>query len=250
MAQVSTRRGGVGASVRRKAHELGRRAGLSPVSKAVVAGLVLVGLFVTLACARLLSCQPTPSFSIERGETAPAAESAIDEASAQGEKDAAEEAPSNGPPVVVVHVDGMVVNPGVYQLQGESLRMNDAVEAAGGLADGADTSRVNLAEPLSDGQKVHVPAIGEEDAGTGGTSPSLGTMPSTETSAASSDGIVNINTATAAELTTLPGVGEATAAEIVRDREANGAFASIEDLMRVSGIGEKKFAKLKDKIRV
>ena len=75
-------------------------------------------------------------------------------------------------------------------------------------------------------------------------------MPSTETSAASSDDIVNINTATAAELTTLPGVGEATAAEIVRDREANGAFTSIEDLMRVSGIGEKKFAKLKDKIRV
>jgi competence protein ComEA len=74
---------------------------------------------VTLACVRLLSGQPTPSFSIERGETAPAAESATDEASAQGEKDAAEEAPSNGPPVVVVHVDGMVANPGVYQLQVE-----------------------------------------------------------------------------------------------------------------------------------
>ena len=250
MAQVSTRRGGAGASVRRRARELGRRAGLSPVSKAVVAGIVLVGLLVAFACARLLLGQPASSFSIERGETASASEDAAGEASAQGEKDDAEVVPSNGSPVVVVHVDGMVVNPGVYELQGESLRMNDAVEAAGGLAEGADTSRVNLAEPLSDGAKVHVPAMGEEDVGTGGTSPSSGTMPSAESFATSSDGILNINTATAAELTTLPGVGEATAAEIVRDREANGAFASIEDLMRVSGIGEKKFAKLKDKIRV
>ena len=95
-----------------------------------------------------------------------------------------------------------------------------------------------------------VAAVGEGDATAGEAAVSTSGESSGSGPSASTDGIVNINTATATELTTLPGVGDATAAEIVRDREANGAFTSVEDLMRVSGIGEKKFAKLKDKIRV
>ena len=219
-----------------------------------VAGIALVAVLAMVAGIHLARGSQGASFSIERDESAVAAEVA-ESASAETpsqDKDAASasDGTSEDPPTVVVHVDGMVASPGVYQLQGATLRINDAVEAAGGLVEGADTSRLNLAEPISDGEKVHVPAVGEEDATAGEAAASLSGESSGSGPNASTDGIVNINTATVAELTTLPGVGDATAAEIVRDREANGAFTSIEDLMRVSGIGEKKFAKLKDKIRV
>lgn len=254
MAQESRAGERIGSRVHRKARLLARRAGLSPAMKAGVAGIALVAVLAMVAGIRLARGSQGASFCIERDESAVAAEVA-ESASAETpsqDKDAASasDATSEDPPTVVVHVDGMVASPGVYQLQGATLRINDAVEAAGGLVEGADTSRLNLAEPISDGEKVHVPAVGEEDATAGEAAASLSGESSGNGPSASTDGIVNINTATVAELTTLPGVGEATATEIVRDREANGAFTSIEDLMRVSGIGEKKFAKLKDKIRV
>jgi competence protein ComEA len=144
-------------------------------------------------------------------------------------------------PRVVVDVGGSVIAPGVYELAGEVVRVRDAVEAAGGLSEGADTSSMNLAAPVSDGSKVYVPAQGEVEATAGGSA-SVG---SSQTS-----GVVNINTADEAALDTLPGIGLATADAIVRDREANGPFTSVEDLMRVSGIGEKKFEKLQGLISV
>jgi competence protein ComEA len=247
VAQETRAQGGLGKRIRRRARVLARRAGLSPAAKVGIAGIVIVAVLATMECFRLLPLQSGSSFVIERGETASAAESTQASEESQGKADEAPSEEAAEAPILVVHVDGMVASPGVYRLQGDSLRVNDAVEAAGGLVDGADTSRVNLAEPLTDGEKVHVPSVGEEDVGT--VAASTGTSSSGVT-ATTTDGIVNINTATVAELTTLPGVGDATAAEIVRDREANGAFTSAEDLMRVSGIGEKKFAKLKDKIRV
>lgn len=152
---------------------------------------------------------------------------------------------------VIVHVDGAVENPGVYRIYTSSPRVNDAVSAAGGLAEDADTTRINLAASLSDGQKVYVPRQGEEtpedvaqdaggaeDAATGAAGDSAGS------------GTVDINTADATELQRLPGVGEATAAAIVEDRTRNGPFASPEDIMRVSGIGEKKFERMRAMIRV
>ena len=147
---------------------------------------------------------------------------------------------------VFVHIDGAVVAPGVYELTGSLPRVNDAVMAAGGLAEDADTSALNLAAVLSDGEKIHVPRQGEavatEQASSGAASrPDAGP---------SLSGVININTATAEELDSLPGIGPSTAAAIVEDRERNGPFASPEDLMRVSGIGEGKFSKLKDQIRV
>ena len=251
MAQESRAGKRIGSRVHRKARSLARRAGLSPAMKAGVAGIALVAVLAMVAGIHLARGSQGASFSIERDESAEVAESASAETPSQ-DKDAASasDATSEDPPTVVVHVDGMVASPGVYQLQGATLRINDAVEAAGGLVEGADTSRLNLAEPISDGEKVHVPAVGEGDATAGEAAVSTSGESSGSGPSASTDGIVNINTATATELTTLPGVGDATAAEIVRDREANGAFTSVEDLMRVSGIGEKKFAKLKDKIRV
>ena len=147
----------------------------------------------------------------------------------------AEEEPEEEPVTLVVHVDGMVGAPGVYELA-EGDRVGDAVTAAGGLSEGADTSSLNLAAPLSDGEKVHVPAEGE-------------TAPAAPADA-SSGGLVNLNTASVEQLDELPGVGEATARAIIEDREANGPFTAPEDLMRVSGIGEKKFAKLEGMVCV
>ena len=144
--------------------------------------------------------------------------------------------------LVIVHVDGSVASPGVYELPGEDVRVGDVVDAAGGLSEGADLSSVNLAARVLDGEKVHIPAEGEE------TSPVI--TGSVNPVASSQDPVVNINTATVEELTVLPGIGEATAAAIVEDRERMGPFASPEDIMRVSGIGERKYERIKDQIRV
>lgn len=146
---------------------------------------------------------------------------------------------------VFVHIDGAVVAPGVYEMTGSLPRVNDAVMAAGGLAGDADTSALNLAAVLSDGEKIYVPRQGEVVAGQASSGAASGSDVG-----ASSSGVININTATAEELDSLPGIGPFTAAAIVEDRERNGPFASPEDLMRVSGIGEGKFSKLKDQIRV
>ena len=135
-----------------------------------------------------------------------------------------------------------VESPGVYELPGDA-RANDAVLAAGGLAQDADTASLNLAAPLTDGEKIHVPTVGE--------SVGQGAGPSAEPSGGNDvDGPININTADVEELDELPGVGEATARAIVEEREANGPFSSPEDIMRVSGIGEKKFARLEAMICV
>lgn len=157
---------------------------------------------------------------------------------------------AEGPKRYVVHVDGAVGEPGVVSLEGDNLRVFDAVKEAGGLLDEADTTSVNLAEPLADGSKIHIPAQGE-------ALPVDVVLPSAgqhETSGATGEAggvtLVNINTASSQELQALSGVGEATAAAIIRDREANGPFATPEDLMRVSGIGEKKFERVRDQICV
>lgn len=146
--------------------------------------------------------------------------------------------------VLVVHVDGAVVAPGVYELA-EGSRVNDAVEMAGGLGPEADTSTINLAALLVDGQKVSVPKVGESSGAVSGTATATDTG-----SQNAATGLVNINTASEAELDTVPGVGTAIAAAIIHDRETTGPFTSIEDLMRIDGIGEKKFAKMKDYICV
>lgn len=163
--------------------------------------------------------------------------------------DVSQEVPQAEAEHFVVHVDGAVGKPGVVELTGTDLRVFDAVSLAGGLLDDADTTQVNLAEPLSDGAKIHIPHEGElteqsEQVVSG----------QAQTSGATGSGeamlLVNINTATSEELQTLSGVGEATAKAIIEERERGGPFATPEDLMRVSGIGEKKFAKVKDSICV
>ena len=148
---------------------------------------------------------------------------------------------------VYVDVDGAVVRPGVYRLK-DGARVSQAIDAAGGLMAEADVTGLNRASKITDGQKIYVPTVGEQQAtaAVGGAESGAATTPGT----GSSSGLVNINTASAAELQTLSGIGPSMAQSIIDERTQNGAFASVDDLMRVSGIGEKKLAKIKDCICV
>ncbi|RVU98308.1 hypothetical protein EII22_00385 [Coriobacteriales bacterium OH1046] len=162
---------------------------------------------------------------------------AADPAAGESEEALQRQNPDPGEPLllqeVVIHIDGAVACPGVYSLSGTAVRVCDAVEAAGGLTPDADTSPVNLAQPVGDGMKIHIPIAGEQaissDAGGGGISATP----------------VNLNSAGVQELMELPGVGEQTARAICASRDELGPFSSVDDLMRVSGIGEKKLDKIR-----
>ena len=131
------------------------------------------------------------------------------------------------PATVLVHVAGWVRHPGVFELP-EGDRVVDAIEAAGGPRRGADLGALNLAAMLVDAQQVLVPKRGRPEA--------AGTAPSPGTSGASGD-LVNVNTATAADLETLPGIGPVLAEAIVAYRDEHGPFTSVDQLEDVSGIG-------------
>ena len=150
-----------------------------------------------------------------------------------------------------VHVVGAVRHPGVFELLA-SARVSDVVEAAGGFAGNAAQESVNLARSVQDGEQVVVCDQDEWAAGggAGGAGVSQGSSAEGQNDQGSSLTLVNINTADQTTLETLSGVGPSTAAKIIADRESNGAFAKPEDLMRVSGIGEKTFESLRDLITV
>ena len=145
-----------------------------------------------------------------------------------------------------VYVCGAVVREGVYTLPNGS-RAADALEAAGGYAKDAQKGSVNLAEKITDGEKLRFPRIGETPEETGEKS---GEDPAGKaTGKDTSDPRVNINTADLETLKTLPGIGETRAQDILAFREKNGEFSKIEDLMQVPGIKEGTYNKLKDRIR-
>lgn len=154
------------------------------------------------------------------------------------------------PGPIRVFVNGQVAEPAVYELPPGSL-VEAAIEAAGGFAAGADTAVVNLAQPLSDGVQVYVPSEAE-DVPVPRTIVSNPTTSPAIVSASDSPavGLININTATIEELDALPGIGPSTAQKIIEHRESAGPFAAIENIMDVAGIGEAKFAKIKDQITV
>jgi competence protein ComEA len=174
----------------------------------------------------LLALTATVAIGILRGASAPIEAVTMDDAV---ETDAAAGAS------VFVHVSGAVATPGMYVL-GEGARVVDAIAAAGGFAAGADEAAVNLARPLSDGEQLYVPAAGE--------------APAPQGAAAVGDGRVNLNTADAAQLDTLPRIGPAMAARIIEWRDANGRFTSVEDLLAVPGIGDKMLETLRDLVTV
>ncbi len=144
--------------------------------------------------------------------------------------------PPSTPAVVLVHVAGAVVEPGVYELAGDA-RVRDAIVAAGGPTETADWNALNLAAVVGDGIKVYVPSVGEE------VPPSL-TVPVSPVGG-QPVGPIDVNVASAAELEELPGVGPATATAIVTERERNGPFLDVDDLDRVPGIGPAKLDALR-----
>ena len=210
----------------------------------VVAMLVVIAMASGLAMASFGGESGGVSFerndgsgtSVEReAEDAPS-----DDAAGSSEK-------SSSAAEVYVDVDGAVVSPGVYRLK-EGARVSQAIDAAGGLSAEADVTGLNRASKVADGQKIYVPKVGEQQAVTAGGGADGGAVVTSGANDAA--GLVNINTASSAELQTLSGIGPSVAQSIIDERTKNGPFASVDDLMRVSGIGEKKLAKIKDCICV
>ena len=145
---------------------------------------------------------------------------------------------SPSPEVVVVDVAGWVRRPGVYEFT-EGARVIDAIDAAGGARPGALLQALNLAAPLADGTQILVPREGQE-----------GVAPPPVTGGAVAGGLINVNTAAATELEELPGVGEVIAQAIVDYRTENGPFASVDQLLDVSGIGDATLENIRDLVTV
>ena len=162
---------------------------------------------------------------------------------------------------LVVHICGAVSAPGVYELPAGS-RIIDAVEAGGGFLPEADEACCNLAEEIVDGCQIYIMTKSESCAD-GQTEKKAGIQTSPDSDMQTTDrnvrsnsapalenGLVNLNTADVAALMTLPGIGESRAKAIISYREQHGAFAKIEDIMKISGIKQAAFSKIKDKITV
>lgn len=149
-----------------------------------------------------------------------------------------------------VHVCGAVKVSGVYLIPETSI-VKDAVEAAGGMLEGAAADYLNLAGTISEGDKIYVPYLKdvEEPYGAAQNSFGQGTRSGQEEGKGQAD-LVNINTADSAQLMTLSGIGQTRADAIIAYRESNGKFRKIEDIMKVSGIKEGAFNKIKDQITV
>ena len=150
---------------------------------------------------------------------------------------------------IILHIIGAVKNPGIVKIK-EGSRIVDVIEAAGGITEDADVSKINLAYIVEDGQKIFIPSITDEI-----------TEETEYVTSESGDNIivddnkgenvmVNINKATQTELETLPGIGPAMALRIIEHREENGNFENIEEIKNVKGIGDSKFENIKNNICV
>lgn len=203
------------------------------VGAAVVLVLVVLAGAIAIAAFR-----PTPTLGAV-GVPSPSASFELDSTEAPaGSEGATTE-------TLLVHVVGAVGAPGVYEVP-PGARVVDGIAAAGGLAADADPSLLNMARLLVDGEQLHIPRVGEAPVapvGAGAEPPGAGGGPA-------AGGIVNLNTATAAELEELPRIGPAMAARIIDFREQNGGFTAVEELKEVAGVGDATYEGLVDLVTV
>lgn len=208
---------------------------------------VLVFLFVLNGCGRGMELQELTQQpeSVHENSGEPAEEagtmSAEDAGKASGSSAGAGEEilPSH----CLVHICGEVQDPGVYSLP-EGSRVVDAIRAAGGLTEDASERNVNQAAAVTDGMQIVVPTLEEAQSGGNVWNTDAQGVRSTD------DGLVNINTADVSQLMTLPGIGQTRAEAIAAYRQQHGNFRTIEEIMKVDGIKEGSFAKLKARITV
>lgn len=153
---------------------------------------------------------------------------------------------------IVIYITGAVKNEGIYDMKKNS-RIADSIEKAGGLTEEANIENINLAYILEDGMKIHIPKKNENfneiEDHTNAYLSKENTI-SENSKNTNNDEKININTATQTELETLPGIGPSTALKIIEYRKENGKFNSIEDIKKISGIGDRKFSQIKDLIKI
>lgn len=266
-----------------------RRTAVAPTA-ATAAGLLLIGLAVVLGAVTLLSAPsqgptaqpassptatwsagPVPDPATGTAAVLGAATAGTEEGASpglSGDATTAEDgADGTGSGQLVVHVAGAVASPGVVVLRAGA-RVIDAIDAAGGPSATADAGALNLARQVVDGERIRVPAAGDDTSawqcaagltgsdgsssgGAGGAaaseSASSGAASGAAGSSGTADALININTADATALEELPGVGPATAAAIIAYREEHGPFAGVDDLLDVPGIGPAKLAALRER---
>ena len=200
---------------------------IEAVSWRAVAGLAAVVLLTIGGCLALRSEQRAPAVVLPRAGPVPPGTGAPG-------------APGTQEAEIVVHAAGAVARPGVYRLA-PAARVVDLLEAAGGPHDGADLGGINLAAPLADGARVHFPTLGEDPP----AELDIVEAPPEQSGAGEAPReLIDLNSAGAAELETLPGIGPVTAAAIIGHREQQGPFPSVESLLEVAGIGPVKLGRI------
>jgi len=216
---------------------LARRRSLLAAASSVVLGIIIIAWpFLSGSSARA----PTPdAVEVQDGDTFEPSATTLD--TEQAQQPGPDVIPTPSAEFVVVYISGAVRRPDVYQLP-PGARVKDLVLAAGGLTEDAAVDRINLAEHVADAQHIHIPHLDE-----------AAPAPETEndgTPQASAGALLNINTANAADLDGLPGIGPSIAQRIIEYRTANGPFQSVEDLQKVKGIGPALFTKIAPLISV
>ena len=215
--------------------------GLAHMGKPALIGLTALLVMVAVTAGRMIIDTATATeIALEPAETSVEEGSA---GSSSAESNSLES--SSQQATCFVHVSGAVRNAGLVEVPAGG-RVADALEAAGGPTEDACVEAVNLARFVQDGEHIHLPTIEESDSGVQAVESEAFVNPQK----AAPTGKVNINRASAEELEALPGIGPATAKKIIADRESAGPYETPEDLMRVSGIGEKKYASIADLICV
>lgn len=226
-----------------------RPASLLAALAAVVAAAVVGWWLLRPAAPPAETIVPLASAADATTPSVPASDGAV------GPTGAASSTSTTAPPQVVVQAAGAVERPGLYRLS-VGARVDDLIREAGGLTERADRARINLAAAVNDGERIWFPARGEADppevvqATPGPSVASPSGSPETSAAPDAPEAPIDLNSADAASLDELPGVGPATAEAIIAHREASGPFSSVDELLDVRGIGEAKLEQLRPLVRV